>query len=153
MELLIGIIAFLVLLSAILQITSLSNAMTETSRTARAEAGTRAMSDIETLYPASYIRNWQEGRDGKAYTRDDIEMGGGIGPANAILYYALPDSPSPGTTEFAMENFPPYRSFGLYRASDTRSVPLLPAVRELLYKKDAINVESTVWMTWTKGIY
>lgn len=152
-ELIIGLIAILVLLATLVQITDISKAYSESMRTARAQAGIKAMSSIETLSDAVYIRDWQEGRDDKRYTRDDMEISGNVGTANTMINYTLIDSAPPDINNMILSELTPIQSFNLLKASDTHMVPLLPAIRNFIYRKEFINIESEVWMTWTKGIY
>ncbi len=164
-EFLIGLVAVLTLLAGLFQIASLIATHTRTMAEARRQAALLAVQETDPgilLSGASYIRDWQPGRDGKPYTRDDT-----FTPADAIAFHHIMVEravPAPSAWEILNQtrNHPlgslhgapnPCRFFGLIRGSDHKTVPLVPAAQNLFYRANAIEVRSDVWMTWTKGLY
>ena len=47
----------------------------------------------------------------------------------------------------------PQMAFGLVHGQSSRSITLLPAIRDLLYRADRVTIEGSAWMTWTEGLY
>ena len=161
-ELMVGLVALLVLLGALLQLTSLTTARIDAMAEARRDAGTRAMSTLALSSGADYIRYWEEGPDERRYSVDDTftEANGAAftacivdragrdpaawqiiesAPRNAIR--ALHDTPFPAT------------QFGLVDGTESVTVPLLPVVKHLIYNADSITLDCQVWMPWAREIY
>jgi len=166
-EFLVGLVAVLVLFAALLQMASLNKAHTDTMVEARRQAGELAMLQLgpglEIMSDPDYILNWQEGPDGKRHTRDDRFSSASPAAFNAVIVdLAAPNAEGwtiidsvPDNRLTGLHNDPdPVAGFGLVRGHHSVSdVPLLPAVQSLLYRAESIDVESEVWLTWTKGIY
>jgi len=102
------------------------------------------------------------GDDERRHTRDDYTTSGDtLGFDGAIVGASSPDNDgwhiiqqAPGDQLSMLHGTPnPSQLFGLVEGQAEEDVPLLPAVRSLLYDADSIDVESRVWMTWTRGIY
>ena len=161
-EFIVGIVAALALLAGLLQIGRLSRARTQAMDDARRDAGVQALSSFRTLTRPEFIRWWSPGPDGSRHSRDDVSstelpvafMDTVVARAvrepadwdriDSVPYNALSElhaSPIPVT------------HFGLVMDRAVARVDLLPAIRHLVYGAEAIDVECTVWMTWSDGIY
>ncbi len=161
-EVIIGLVAVLVLVSGLLQVATLTKNHTDAMVEARREAGQRAVDLFGGSDSAEYIRDWETGADTKRYTRDDEFTGGSQGAFVGTIvdkagraqgdWDIIARTPHQGMTELR-SGAQPSETFGLVRGRATRDVQLLPAVRSLLYRADSIDVESEVWMTWCTGIY
>ena len=161
-ELLIGMVAVLALTAGLLQVASLSKTHTEVLVDARRQAGEYAMLDLNLLFDPDYIRDWEEGEDSSRHTRDDeMETSSPAGFQATIVERAGRDDgdwsvidsvPNQGLTTLRESNTPD-SWFGLVRGHDEKSIAVLPAVRSLLYRADSIDVEATVWMARTGGLY
>jgi len=165
-EFLAGLVAVLALLAGLRQAISLTRAHTDALAAARRQAGERALFDpgqgMDLLGDADYIRDRHPGPDGKRHTRDDWAAAGDaaafsarlVEPTcrNAAAWELL--GAAPGDRVTALRGHPaPGAVLGLVRGDAAESVPLLPAVRSLLYRADRIDIESRVWMTRMEGIY
>ena len=163
-EFIVGLVAILVLLTCLVQITMMTKIHTDAMFDARHEAGTRSMYASQHISEDTplFIYNWNENGDGKRYTKDDtptdgpsdrftkdiVEYAAGTAEGWDILnkaeYKAIPN---------LRNNIDIGRQFGLVEGKANAPVMLLPAFQRLIYNKPEIDVECTVWMTWTKGIY
>jgi len=162
LELLIAMVAILAICAGLLQVSSLSKAQTDTLFEARQKVSEDMFSDAPFPGDPEYIRSWREGKDGKAMTADDTTTAGnGSQFAATIVGKAVATAADWPVVEEAPDaaflilrgNASPADRFGLLGAKSARSVDLLPAVQHLLYDADAIDLETKVWMTWTRGIY
>ncbi len=161
-EVMVGLVALLVLVAGALQLASLTKAQTDTVTEAREEAGRRSLSDLPLSETPEYIRDIDAGADGRTYSYDDTttRAGGGIFH-DTITARAVSDpdqwsilDEAKNKSFSALNNAgSPIANFGLLKGSANRTVPLLPAVRSLIYRADEIDLESDVWSTWTKGVY
>ena len=165
-ELMVGLVAVLALLAALVQIVTISKRHTDAMVTARKIAGQLAMQDGQPVSGADYLEDWEEGGDGKRYTKDDepveddpsdfdsfivekaAQGAAGWDILNTAEYDDIPD----------LRNNPtPADVFGLVEgtadgtADDT--VELLPVFKHLIYNADAIEIEVSAWQTLTTGIY
>lgn len=165
-ELMIGLVAVLACFAALVQFVSLNRAHHATLTAARRTAGELALRDTGPgtgqISDADYIKDWSPGPDGKRHTRDDTHTTGNAGAfSDRIVGQSVADGSewdvlqrAPGDAVSPLFGQPnPSALFGLVSAGDRETVPVLPAVRSLLYRADSIEVESEVWMTWTRGIY
>ena len=165
-ELLVGLVVILVLVAGLLQVASLTNTESDVMADARAEAGELAMMDVDSsidlVYGTDYIHDWQPGSDTTRYTPDDVwSQGNPAGFENQIVNRASPTPAGWDIIDAVPDNRftrlrksgDPISCFGLVKGHEKKSVEVIPAVRELLYRADTIQVESEVWMTSTKGIY
>ncbi|MDI6774938.1 MAG: hypothetical protein QME60_06040 [Verrucomicrobiota bacterium] len=165
-EFMIGLVAVLALVAGLFQIASLVKSHTDTMVEARRQAGELANMELDQgvmlLSDADYIRDWEEGNDGKRHTRDDsFTTADDQAFAATFVGKAVP-SPAgwdvlcqaPGDRLSAMNGAPnPTPYFGLVRGSSSINAPLFQAARGLFHQADSIEVRCDVWMTWTKGIY
>jgi hypothetical protein len=161
-EVLVGLVALLVLIAGLLQVASLCSAQTKTMVEARHQAGELAMLDAEPISVPNYIQDWQEGPDGKRYTKDDVFTTAAAATLqDTIVSKASPDSfgwtiidgvPKNRLSRIHKSGMP-QTELGFVKGSDSTNVDLLPIIQKLVYKADSIKVDSEVWMTWTKGIY
>jgi len=166
LELMIGLVTIIALFAGLVQIVSLSSARHATHSEARSIAGQNALDDLGSgngqLSGADYISDWDSGADGLRHTIDDSASDGDPVPFStdivqssspngagwSIIQQAAGDHLSP-----LLGQPNPAALFGLVEGEAQANVELLPAVKSLLYDADSIDVESRVWMTWTKGIY
>ncbi|MBL7077046.1 MAG: hypothetical protein ISS31_06215 [Kiritimatiellae bacterium] len=162
-ELIIGLVSIVALFAGLVQMVSISRARHDTQYEARSEAGAESLSDLGALLSdAEYIEDWDAGNDDRRHTRDDYAASGDSFAFNgAIVEMSSPDSDgwtiieqAPGDQLSMLRSAPnPAQVFGLVEGTAEEDVPLLPAVQSLLYDADSIEIESRVWMTWTRGIY
>jgi hypothetical protein len=161
-EFLIALVAVLVLAAGLLQLTALMLAQSRTMTKARKDAGIAAVQPLVPLSSAKFIRDWEEGFDTVSYSADDrvvlssaasqfenlfVEKAS-TAPGWAYVGLSPSDRITPMRTILAPSSF-----FGLVDGHSEETVPLLPAVQSLLYRKSGIRVESKVWMTSCGGIY
>lgn len=161
-ELIIGLVAVLVLVSGLLQVASLTKTHTDVMVEARRQAGRKAVNLFGGSESAEYIRDWEPGDDEKRYTRDDSFTDGSRGAFVGTIvdkagraqndWDIIARTANKGVSELRAGS-EPTETFGLVRGYESRDVELLPAVRSLLYRAHSIDVESEVWMTWCTGIY
>jgi len=167
-EVMVGIVVVMVLVSAILQIALMSKTHTDVMVQARKEAGEIAMFDLapgmNLLANPDYIKDWYEGDDGRRLSKDDEYDTGDIGSFQSIIVNSSVHDPSGWDT---IDSAPDNRlsllhsdpmvvnSIGLVKgtASDTLSLSLLPSFRHLIYRADSVELEATAWMTLCKGVY
>jgi hypothetical protein len=161
-ELVVGLVAVLVLFAGLLQLSSLGTAHTEAMALARHEAGQRAMAAIEPSTAPRFIRDWSPGPDGKPYTRDDIPLTVSGREFRSVIVdratrdpedWELIDGIAGDRFSRLHHSASPEAEFGLVRGRRAGSVPVMPAVRDLLYRTERIDIECEVWLTWTRGIY
>jgi hypothetical protein len=162
-ELIIGLVSIVALFAGLIQMVSISRARHDTQYEARSEAGENSLSDLYTLFSdAEFIEDWDTGDDERRHTRDDSAAAGdSFGFNAAIVEASSPDEDGWTTIEEAPGDYlsmlrgapNPAQLFGLVEGRAEEDVSLLPAVRSLLYDADSVEVESRVWMTWTRGIY
>jgi len=159
-ELTIALVAILAILAAILQVGILSRAHLGVMQEARGAAGQYAIGETyQTVAPgARMIRTWDDGPDGKTYSRDDSAvLGGSAFLRQSVLPVARPDELAaqvPGNEFFRLNyNEPIVDEFYFVRATaSSRPVPLLPVVRALLYRDDTIRLDAESVTVWTRGI-
>lgn len=160
LELVIALVALLVLVAALLQIGTLTDARMLGLQEARSRADTLALSDICIRVPPdpSYLRDWSPGPDGTLHSRDDQAQPGNDQPVvSEIVQPVRPVSLSqylPGN-RFASLDAPGLviGEFDLVRGdATTRNVPLLPATRRLLYDVESLSIDADCWMIWSRQI-
>jgi hypothetical protein len=129
---------------------------------AREEAGRRSLSDLPLSETPEYIRDVSAGDDGRTYSYDDTttRAGGGLFhdtiTARAVRnreQWDILDEANDKSFSALNNAGSPIANFGLLKGSATRTIPLIPAVRGLIYRADEIEIESDVWSTWTRGVY
>jgi hypothetical protein len=161
-ELMVGLVALLVLIAALLQVASLSSAHDATMVEARRQAGELAMMDAEPAFVPDYILDWHAGPDTKRYTRDDTFTT--ADPAQfkgTIIDKAAADSTGWDRIDAVPNNRisrihgsgMPQTELGFVKGTASTNVDLLPVIQSLVYAADSITMETETWMTWTKGIY
>lgn len=162
-EFVIALITVLALFAGILQVVSLARARTDAMVEARRSAGESAILPGGTPDPgARYIRDWLVGPDGARHTGDDTYTAGNpIGFYDLIVNRTAPepeqwdivDSVNGNDISILHSSYDPAAVFGMVRGEAARNVPLIPAVRQLLYRADEIDIETEVWMTLTGNYY
>ena len=153
-EFMAGLVAILVILAGLIQIGQLTHARTRTMIAARMAAGQLAMAPTRPMSEtALLISDWVPGPDQRRYTRDDMALV----TSNAV---ALPGKlagwvPNTPTNALAtLGNSPnPAGDFFLVKGEASGEVPILPIIQRLVYAHSTLEVESDVWLVWTKGIY
>jgi hypothetical protein len=167
-ELMVGLVVVMVLVSGLLQIASMCRAHTDVMVEARKDAAMLCMLDLGPgMVIASnpdYIRDWHEGGDDRRLSRDDESD---TGDASAFHRQIIGSSVH-NESAWSLVDAAPYNelsrlrndpfvatSFGLVKgtAKDSASLSTLPAFRRLVYDSDTIDVEATTWMTLCKGVY
>ncbi len=161
-EVMVGLIALLVLVAGLIQVASLTKSQTDTMVEAREEAGQRSFWDLPLSETAEYIQDVEVGPDGRTYSLDDTTTDA----SGAVFHDTITAKAVRDQSEWAIleqlsdQSFPslnnagtPISTFGLLKGNATRTVPLRPAVRSLIYRAEEIEIESDVWTTWTRGIY
>ncbi len=155
-EFVVGLIAVLVLFAALIQLGLLANAHTEIMVKAREEAGVNVITPIVNMEPPDYIAAWQDGDDEISYSADDEMVLGSVGAAAGIADFSHPDdlgqrvglnpvSAASVAPDLLMRN--------MQRGYESVTVPLLPAVRNLLYADEAIELECEVWLVSGENTY
>lgn len=159
-EMTVALVALLAIVAALLQIGILSLAHLDTVHEARGLAAQYAMSDTyQSVLPSGrWIQEWTEGPDRRRYSRDDVAV---IGSSHGLRQFVLPVARPAELRRHAPDNRisaldtseNPIREFDMVRATaESRAIPLLPVARQLLYRADAIRVESESVLVWTKGL-
>jgi len=161
-EFVVGLVAVLVLVGAILQLASLGYAQTRVTQDATRAASLAAMLDTYTdpAPPPMFVHQVSRGGDGKTYTRDDFRVQGDPDLIHReILAHAHADDiqaavGSANIMSVAAADPTLVESFGLVRGYSLRSgIPVIPVVRRLLYRADRIDMDQEVWSVWTQGLY
>ncbi len=159
-ELAVGLVAMIVLLGALIQIGRLVQARSRTMMEARAAAGALglAATNVAGALGGDYIYNWHAGRDGRAYTRDDVPLaatGAAAAVQAAVAASGMAGVPAPPANPFngLAAGVHPAQDFALVHGAESESVEVLPVVRQLVYNDDAIAVSSSAWLVWMEGIY
>ena len=157
LEFIVGIVGMLALLAGLLQLVTLANA-----HLARRNAGRLALSNQLVRDNPDYIRTWHAGADERTYSRDDDYNHANPNVFRAYFPERVVGRPDDWRVMEAVPHNPiadirdapdPADAFGMVSDREYRNVPLLPAVRHLLYRADRLEIESEVWMTATYGIY
>ena len=161
-EIIIGLVAVLALFAGLVQIASLAKAQNECLAAARQQAGLWSVSGTTMSGTPDYIGRWNNGPDERPYTRDDRFDRASMAAFQMVIADKAVAAPADWPL---MDSMPhnyiarlhgsqwPTADFGLIGDTERRTVPLLPAVQDLLYDKADITVECDVWTAWTKGIY
>jgi hypothetical protein len=160
-EFAVGLVALLILIAALVQIGAIARRDLRNILDARARAGAAALSDVylaPVLPGPRFIRDWSDGPDGSPYTRDDrpifanpnLLAEGIVGrvdpdrlsrlvPQNRFSALADPAAVLPG--------------MGFVRGSSSRTViPVLPIARRLFFGRETLELDSDVFLIWTKGV-
>jgi hypothetical protein len=159
-ELAAGLVVILVLVAGLLQIGILSRAHLDVVDLARERAGRRALGEWygTAAPPPVFLRNWSQGTDGRPYTRDDLPLRGNPAAVrDGIVRFGAPAALrvlAPGNAfSAAMDEDPLVTHFGLVGArEESLPIPLLPAVRTLIYRADSITLEATAWSVRLDGL-
>ena len=161
-EFLIGIIGIIALFAGLLQIASLSRAHTESMIEARSEAAEDAIGDTAFLASPDYIEAVMEGADGTRYSADDSFTDGSsadfldyiVEPsASSATEWAIIDGATGNQLSMLRSGLSPAYEMQMVRGTDSRDVDIIPAVQNLIYDAETIEVQSTVWLPWLGGIY
>lgn len=157
-EFIVALVCILVLVAGVIQISVLGLRHSTLMNEARREAGQKAMLDASSFAGPQYISACTVGADGIAFSRDDGKTDGDPADVSVgLASHANPDVldgelPGNPVTSVAQSAFPHFL-FGLVEGEKSDSVDLIPIMRELIYRKDAVDLKVSAWMTWTKGVY
>lgn len=157
-EFVVALVCILILVAGIIQISVLGLRHSSLMNEARSDAGRDAMRDVSTFAGPLYVSECTVGADGIAFSRDDGKSTGD--PADlsiGLAGYGHPDDldgylPGNPVTALSDAEYPQFM-FGLIEGRKSDSVDLIPIMREMVYRKDAVDLEISAWMTWTRGIY
>ncbi len=156
-EFAVALIAVMVLLAGLIQIGQLSRARTATLIAARRNAAVLALgASAPPAGAVPVISSWMPGPDGRRYTHDDFAVGASNAMALPRLLAGMarlgsvPQAPPNAISRMAASGA---AEFGLVRGDAADTVPTLPVIRNLVYPRPEIELESEVWLTWTEGLY
>jgi hypothetical protein len=161
-ELLAGLVALVVLFAGLLQIVSLTRARTDALVAARSQAGQQAVAGAVNPVTPDYIAYWQSGRDNSPYSADDTFTQANASEFRNVIIdktvydpgqWALIDAVPDNRFSDIRISGNPVAEIGLIRGSESRTVPLIPTIRSLVYDAQSITIECEVWLPWTRGIY
>lgn len=160
LELMIGLVVVLVLVTALVQFTFLARADLKTMQKARELAGRDALASfgpgLGIGSDAEYIQNWQPGPDQRPYTADDTFTDGSLAAfQSALVERASPDSAGwdwidsiRGNALSTLHNTADPATFlGLVKGESEETVEMISAVQHLLYAAPSARIQNTVWMT------
>ena len=159
-ELITGLVGLLVLTAVLLQIGRIGLEHSQAMAEARGQAGAYAMDDTYTLALPEplLIYDWDEGPDTRRHSQDDQPI---LSNADAlmdnILTHTHPSELSvarPGNAFSSIVNSEAWieELHLVHGQAGTATIPLLPVVRSLIYNADSIQVDTDVWLTWTRGL-
>ena len=161
-EFIVALVSILVLAAGLLQLTALMLAHSRTMVEARKDAGAASVQPLAPLSSPDFLKDWAPGNDAVPYTSDDRAVPSGAASQFEVLFVEHASTPA-GWTQVVRSpsdrltllrsSMAPSSYFGLVEGSDGETVPLLPAVRSLLYNAGSVRVESKVWMTFCGGLY
>lgn len=161
-EMVVALVGILVVFAGLLTLARLGNARSTLMLQARQEAGEFALADIQLGEAPSprFILDWTTGTDQRQHSADDQAQLSD--PSMAVGVLLMPSRPGfstdlalqvPGNSISALDNSSFMDGLGLVHARATSNdVPLLPAVRHLIYNTDNLRIDADVTMTWSRGI-
>jgi hypothetical protein len=157
-EFVVGLIAVLVLFAGLYQLGLLAQAHTEVMINAREEAAENVITPKLNLKQAPYISSWNDGDDEVSYSADDESINGNIGAVSAgIVVFAHPEAlgQSVGPNSISALAMAPNLLMNNMQSGHDSSGPikLLPAVQNLLYAAESIELECEVWLVTGENIY
>jgi hypothetical protein len=160
LEMVVALIAVVVVVAALLQVTALSRERLRMINAARAEAAMYAMG-IDYLSGApmpELLLDWELGPDGRPMSADDqAVLVSAEGVRSRVLRHARPEElnrivPGNPVTGAAWTD-PLPAAFGLVRSVQLSDpVPMIPIARHLLYDAEFIRVEGDATTVWLQGI-
>lgn len=164
-EVCVCMIAIMTVLLALIQINEMARAETDTLVAARREAGQSAMQETAVMASPGFLYDWEDpdGGDGMRYSADDEQIDGS---SSRFSQHVIENTVSDAGEWNIFENHDNYMKtmhddggmnpsayFGMIKGEDSETITLLDGFRKLIYNADTVEIESEVWMTWTKGIY
>lgn len=158
MEFTVALVCLIVLAAGIIQISAMGVKHSGLMEKAREEAGRKAMQEASPFGGAEFIQACTVGDDGIAYSKDDGKESGDVSLLSAgIIGYSHPTDlnrirPDNAVSITAASAFPQLM-FGLTEGEAEDHVDVIPIVRQLLYRRDTVDLKGKAWMTWTKGLY
>lgn len=159
-ELVVMLVVMLVLVGMLVQTIYLSGAHLQTLNRARTAAASFAAGDTyaSVVPAASLVSAWSDGPDGSSYSKDDLSSV----ESDVLLQYGVVNFARPNelavharTNRLSqlMEGIPMAEQMDFVRGSaQSRNVPLLPLVSDLLYDADSIRFDEDAVLVWLKGI-
>ena len=157
-EFVIALIGVLVLVAGAIQIQSMAKARFDAMNKARKDAGAAALAPLPIWEFPSYIQDCTAGADQSQYSKDDGHTLGNVQDFQTrIVNYSHPTTlgqqvPQNSFTKLS-QAMQPQNYFGLTHGEATTDIPLLPIIREAVYRADSVQVKGEAWLTWTQGIY
>ncbi len=157
-EMVVAMVVILAVTAGLLQIARLAMAHTEAMHEARQRAGERAMQALPVWSPAAFIRDWTPGPDASAYSRDDVRVTAAATEFTSVIPAVarpqLLNSFRRGNPVSAIAaQSSPQIEFHLVRGEAVRNVSAPPAIRNLIYNSETIDVRGEAWLIYTRGIY
>ena len=161
-ELLLGIILILILLTGTLQFLTVAGAHTRIDSGIRGKTGFLAMSPRTEEDTPRCIANWQPGPDGQRFTADDQVVPGSPNTVAAIANgsvasatdwkeFGLLTRPS---SLAALHDIPvPLMSLGFIGIRWSTTVPVSAIAQELFYGKSDVTVQEDAWIPIMNGLY
>jgi len=153
-EFVIAIIAFVVIIAAILQMGWFCRAKVQTMIWSRANAGRLAIQDEYTVMPSTFVFTWTDGPDRVTYTEDDMVVGT---DANQFMGVVTRASSTP-------VNYPFYTNFYIWNnhlaqfmdfnagdysttrgwasGVDYREIPIDPVLQRLVISQRSLIISS-----------
>ncbi len=159
-EMVVALLAIVAITAALLQIGLLGTKQTQTMLNATKQAHHFALADTHD-YPyilPRFMQGWEAGQDGVEHSVDDQPLSAD----SSIIVDDILDVTQPGTLNYYVPGNDFSTTDGDYlldssmfvRGHDKENrIPLLPAIRNLMVEQDHIDVETSVYMIWTKGLY
>lgn len=161
-EICVCMIGVVVVLLAMLELTKIGMLHTTAMSEARAEVARIMQSETVLFATPDFLQTWDEGPDSKRYTADDTP----VTASSASFYNSTVERSVADAAQWNILRARPNRIvdlhnaqaipaafFGLLKGDASETTSLLPGFQKMVYRADAITVESEIWMTWTKGIY
>jgi hypothetical protein len=160
LEMTVALVAVVVVVAALLQVTALSREHLRMINAARAEAAMYAMgTEYRSGAPMpELLLDWELGPDERPMTADDrAVIASAEGVRSRVLRHARPEAlnrivPGNPVTGAAWTD-PLPEAFGLVRSVQLSDpVPMIPIARHLLYDAEFIRVEGDATTVWLQGI-
>ena len=154
-ELTIGLLVIVLLLTGIIGFVQLSGAKGETLAEARAEAGRKAVSaGLALTRSPDFFRDWEEGADGLRHTADDARKPDSPSRLQGIARHSVADDSQwpildscvNGSMARLGNGSFPMSALSMVHAEEKRVVELSPAMRDWIVGKDTMTVASDVWL-------
>ena len=164
-EFVICLVGILIVAAGLLLVADLTRSDTDTLVTATGSAISDAMS-LSIAASFSPIEDWEAGRDGMRYTKDDRARMGNFGRIrNRVTSHTAPDGDWSGLrradgASVQYDDIVKFNdgvllssAFRFMRARDEATVETLPVLQSLMGLPPEITVRNEVWMPAVGGLY